>query len=213
MDLTANTRSMDSYRQFLRVKSLPTYRIVGRRMTFPDEYNDRIGLRKRNGHSTKYEPADYLFDYQRDIAEMAIRKRKFCLFVECGLGKTSIFLEFARHALREMPKRKCALIVSPLMVVKQTMAEATRFYGNTLPIEQVHAANLNEWLAAGKGRLGITNYEALRPEIEAGRLGCLILDESSMLKSHYGKWGPQVHRVGAGARLEAGCNRNPSSQR
>jgi hypothetical protein len=29
---------------------------------------------------------------------LAIRKRKFAVFADCGLGKTLILLEFARHA-------------------------------------------------------------------------------------------------------------------
>jgi hypothetical protein len=48
------------------------------------------------------------------------------------------------------------------------------------PIERVEAKNLNAWLANGTARIGITNYEALRDEVEQGRLGALIADESSL---------------------------------
>ena len=47
----------------------------------------------------EYVPIPGLFDYQRDIAALAIRKRKFAVFADCGLGKTLILLEFARHAV------------------------------------------------------------------------------------------------------------------
>jgi len=199
MQLTLNPSSIDDYRTFLRVKGLPTYRIRGRAAWFPDEYMDRV-LADRDyvPAVVEYEPPAWAYDYQRDISRLAIAKQKFCLFIECGLGKTIIFLEFAHHANRCLPGKR-PLIVSPLMVVSQTVREASRFYPNHPPLVQVRAAGLQDWLR-GKddGTIGITNYEAIRPELDRGNLGCLILDESSMLKSHYGKWGTKLLEMGAG---------------
>jgi Helicase conserved C-terminal domain len=78
------------------------------------------------------------------------------------------------------------------------MEEAAKFYGDSLPIEQVSAKGLAKWMTTPGGRLGITNYDALRDDTPSGDLGGLILDESSMLKSHYGKWGQVCLRMGAG---------------
>ncbi len=77
------------------------------------------------------------------------------------------------------------LIVSPLMVVEQTVAECRRFFSDEMPIEIVSSGDLQEWLENGDGRLGITNYEAFKGDegLRRGRLGALALDESSMLKS------------------------------
>jgi hypothetical protein len=108
-----------------------------------------------------------------------------------------MLLEFARHVRAAEPD-KPTLIVSPLMVVAQTIAEAKKFYGSKLPIEQVAAKDLAEWLRRPGGRLGITNYDALRDDTPDGDLAGLILDESSMLKSHYGKWGQVCLRLGSG---------------
>jgi hypothetical protein len=66
---------------------------------------------------------------------------------------------------------KPVLIVSPLMVVKQTMEEAAKFYGDSLPIEQVSAKALPKWLNTPGGRLGITNYDALRDDTPSGGIG------------------------------------------
>jgi hypothetical protein len=162
--------SVESYRLFLKVKTLPSWRVQGRTLEFPDEYADLVGLTPPKA-SGDYRPHGELFDYQRDVSALAIRRRKFAAFIECGLGKTMIALEFARHALQELPKGKCALIVSPLMVVKQTVAEAARFYGDGLPIEQVRADGLQAWLSSGRSQLGITNYEAIREGLRPGRLG------------------------------------------
>lgn len=198
MILTFDPNDVQDYLRFLQVKKLPTYRIRGRVAEFPDEYASRLGLAESVDDAKEYKPWPGLFDYQRDIASLAIRKRKFAVFADCGLGKTLIFLEFVRHALKALPKNRCALIVSPLMVCDQTMAECQKWYGDKLPVEQVRAADLNAWLASGKGRFGITNYDALKSDIQPGRLGCLVLDESSMLKSHYGKWGAECIRLGRG---------------
>jgi hypothetical protein len=81
----------DGYRKFLAIKQLPTYRFIGRTAEVPDEYADRLGAAPEvSGSCGEYRPISGLFDYQRDIAALAIRKRKFAIFAECGLGKTLI---------------------------------------------------------------------------------------------------------------------------
>jgi len=188
--------SVDSYRTFLRIKSLPRYEIHGRMAIVPDEYAETLGVPISADAVASYSHSDWLFDYQRDIVATAIRKRKYAIFADCGLGKTPMLLEYARHVRSVQPKP--VLIVSPLMVVQQTMEECRKFYGDSLPIEQVAAKDLSKWLRNKDGRLGITNYDALKDSTPQGHLGGLILDESSMLKSHYGKWGQVCLRLGAG---------------
>ena len=192
---TLNCKNRDHYRRFLKIKSLPQYRITGRECWFPDEYAAAVGVsacKRREKHCLQL--GSHLFDYQRDIATMAIRKQKFAVFADCGLGKTFMLLEFARHARRVLERSQSVLIVSPLMVVKQTLDEAARWYPE-MQIEQVASKDLHEWTKRGVG-IGITNYDALTDEVTQGNLGALILDESSMLKSHYGKWGQKCLEIG-----------------
>lgn len=193
MKLTLNTSSMDDYRTFLRIKQLPRYRVAGHVVEFPDEYAEMVGHRAKRTRE-RYAPQEFLFDYQAAISTLAIKKKKFACFLQCGLGKTLILTEFARH-VAGLGKR--VLIVSPLMVVRQTVAEARRFYGDCLPIEQVRSAQLPAWMESG-GKIGITNYEAITDAVPRGDIGALILDESSMLKSHYGKWARRLIELGAG---------------
>lgn len=190
--------SVDSYRTFLQVKSLPRFEIRGRTAEIPSEYAHLIGRPVPRSADSEYVPILGLFDYQRDIARLAIRRRKFAVFADPGLGKTLILTEFARHAARHIPDGRCILIVSPLMVISQTLGEVRKFYGETLPIERIPASGLGRWLVAGESRIGITNYEALNAEVDPGRLAGLCLDESSYLKSHYGKWGTECIRLGRG---------------
>ena len=199
MRLTVNPSDIEDYRRFLAVKSLPSFRCTGRELSFPDEYAHLVsGSATKKQRAAKYKPWPGLFDYQADIAAMAIAKRKFAVFADCGLGKTLMLLEFMRHAAAVLPTHKRLLIVCPLMVVRQTIVEANKFYEGNIDLEQVSAADLAGWLRGEGNRLGITNYDALTDDLKQGALGCLILDESSVLKSHYGKWGQVCLDLGAG---------------
>lgn len=211
MRLLLDPTSPASYATFLKVKGLPKFRFEGRTAIFPDEYARLVGIDgEAEGDAVTFVPSSYLFDYQRDIAALAVRKRKYAVFADCGLGKTPILLDFARHAAAALPAGKCVLIVSPLMVVRQTLAEAIRFYGDALPIEPVAAKDLPAWLESGTARIGITNYDALDDGTPQGRLGALILDESSMLKSAYGKWGQTCIRLGKGLAYKLALTGTPA---
>ena len=213
MNITFDPNSIDSYRQFLRVKSLPSFRITGREAWFPDEYASAVGLRRISEREVQLSPNDAAYDFQRDIVRMAVAKKRFAIFADCGLGKTLMLLDFARYAMAATGKR--GLIVSPLNVVTQTIAEAERFSGDSfrnparIP-QQVTAAGLSAWLRNGKG-LAITNYEAIREgALERNDLGCLILDESSMLKSHYGKFGQRLIGAGRAIPYKLCCTGTPA---
>lgn len=191
--------SIESYRRFLRIKSLPTYKFTGRVASYPDEYAAMVdGVAIADNVTIGDMPA-WMFDYQAAITRHALRKRKFAIFADCGLGKTAMMLEWVRNAQSELGSKRGSLIISPHMVIPQTLAECQRFYGSSLQIEQVRASELPGWLQSCKGKIGITNYEALNADgLERGKLGALAVDESSMLKSHYGKWGRTIIRLGRG---------------
>lgn len=209
MRVVLNPKSIDDYDLFLRVKSLPRYRFEGRTAVFPDEYARRLGIESEiEATGTQYVPSPFLFDYQADIAAMAIQKERFAVFADCGLGKTLILLEFARHALAV--SSGIVMIVSPLMVIDQTLAEAHRWYGDALPIERIHCHDIQSRLNSDKPGIIITNYEALSDELECDHLTGLIPDESSMLKSHYGKWGQALIRLGRGVRWKLASTGTPA---
>jgi len=199
MKVMLSMGSIDDYRTFLRIKSLPKFRICGEFAEFPDEYAQRVlGVAVAEHDARGYSASRGLFDYQRDIARMAIKKQKFAVFADCGLGKTLIMLEYARHVRELVGHNKSVLIVSPLMVIDQTIEEHVKFYGDCGHVRRVRAAHLAGWARDSRGEIGITNYEALSDEVQTGNIGALILDESSMLKSHYGAWGQHCIRIGKG---------------
>lgn len=210
MKIVLDPNSMDSYRDFLRIKSLPFYRFHGHVAEFPDEYAN-IVMGGSKSKRKRYRAPEWMYDYQGAITEMSIAKRKFSTFVCPGYGKTGIFLEFIRYATTQLPKSKRGLIVSPLMVIKQTMAECQRFFGSAIPLVRIEAKNLRGWLLGeGKDRIGITNYDALEDDLPQGCLGALALDESSMMKSAYGKWAMTVLALGRGLEWKIACTGTPA---
>lgn len=201
MRLAIDTRDIRSYRLFLRAKQLPRFAVRGGFVEIPDEYAGDLGLAPPvEAAAAPYTPHPSMFDYQRDIAAMAVAARKFAVFADCGLGKTLIELDYARHAAAVLPTSRRVLILCPLMVVEQTVDEARRFYGDGISIAGVASRDLQSWLDGGSERIGVCNYEALSPDLRPAGLGALILDESSMLKSHYGAWGAECIRLGKGLR-------------
>lgn len=205
--------SIEDYRRFLAIKQLPKYKIRGRTAEFPDEYAERLGLKTTVETPIEYKPHPAMFDYQKDITRLALTKKRFAFFWDCGLGKTLAFLDWARHVCVAIGSRRKVLIVSPLMVVGQTVAEWLRFWPDENPPEILRASNLREWLLHPKEdsrQIGITNWEALRDDVESGCLGALILDESSMLKSHYGKHGRKAIELGKGLDWKLACTGTPA---
>lgn len=204
--LQLSTQKIEDYITFIKIKQLPKYRIAGDYAEFPDEYASLIGVSAADQVSAKYKPLAGLFDYQRDIAAMAIHAKKFAVFADCGLGKTLIELEVARHA-SQFGK---VLIVTPLMVVNQIVAEAAKFYGESLKLQRVRARDLSSWMASPEDRIGVTNYDAINADTPAAPLAGLILDESSMLKSHYGHWAQHCIRLGKGVKYKLCATGTPA---
>ena len=113
-----------------------------------------------------------LFDFQRALTAWALRKGRAAIFADCGLGKTLMQLEWARVVGGPV------LIVAPLCVAEQTIAEAR----DKLGLEVRFA----ETLANRTDGIIITNYEKLHHFI-GGDFAGIVLDESSILKSIDGK--------------------------
>lgn len=218
MILDIDTRNIEDYRRFLAVRKLPAYRFRGHWAEFDDAYASRLGMADDTETDAEYKPFEFangrrLFDYQEWATRLAIGKRRFAVFADCGLGKTLMLLEFARHAHQQMRNRRKVLIISPLMVIGQTMEEAEAWYGGWLGhigFERVTSAQLPEWTSKPGGGIGITNYEALNQHVPRGKVGAIIVDESSMLKSHYGKWGREIIRLGRGLEWKLALTGTPA---
>ena len=126
-----------------------------------------------------FEPTDYtanLFQFQRDIVALACKLGRFCVWADCGMGKTPMQLEWASQICRQTGGR--VLVLAPLAVSHQTVREAAKF-----GIEGVEFASHPSDTDA---RIVVTNYQKLSHFSPADFVG-IVLDESSILKAMDGK--------------------------
>src|SRR3990167_8313063 len=112
-----------------------------------------------------------LFPFQRDIVYWALRRGRAAIFADCGMGKTPMQLEFAKHVSGDV------LILAPLAVSAQTVREGEKF-----GIKCAYARR-DEQITE---RITVTNYEML-DHFNIERFTGVILDESSILKAFDGK--------------------------
>lgn len=118
----------------------------------------------------------FLKSFQRDITAWALRQGRAAIFAGTGLGKTGIQLAWAR-AVSDHEKRP-VLILTPLAVAQQTVAEAEKF-----AIQGVrYAANKD----GSRSDIVVTNYDRVHLFDPADFAG-VVLDESSIIKHNDSK--------------------------
>ena len=139
------------------------------------KYEDFLATKTKSfepiGLTGNVEINEQLFPFQRDIVRWALRRGRAAIFADCGLGKTPMQLEWAKHIPGDV------LILATLAVAAQTVREGAKF---GVPIS--YARNAGEI----KERITITNYEML-DRFDVKRFAGVVLDESSILKSYMGK--------------------------
>lgn len=120
-------------------------------------------------------PADTLnptlFDWQRQLDWLSLRRGKSAIFADCGLGKSPLQLEWAYRVHQQT--NKPVLIVAPLAVSRQTAQdEAPKFVIKVkLCREQADVIN----------GINITNYEKIH-HFRGSDFAGIVCDESSILK-------------------------------
>jgi hypothetical protein len=124
---------VNDYLQFLEAKT-PSAKAVG--ISFDAEH--------LNGE---------LKPWQKQLVLWALKLGRAAFFADCGLGKTFMQLEWARHVYEET--RAPVLVLCPLAVAAQTLREAGRF-----GIEGVKYCRSQEEVM-GETRIIVTNYERL----------------------------------------------------
>ncbi len=113
--------------------------------------------------------------HQHDIVTWALRRGRAAVFAGTGLGKTFMQLEWAKHVAEftGLP----VLILAPLAVAAQTQREGMKF-----GISVNHAQDQSQVIDG----INVTNYDRLE-KFDASSFGGIVLDESSILKSHDSK--------------------------
>ena len=117
-----------------------------------------------------------LFPFQNACVRWALKRGRAALFEMTGLGKTPQQCEWAYQV--SMFTQRSVLIVAPLAVAHQTIAEAKKILG----LDIKFAKDQSEACEFG---IYITNYQKL-DHFDMAAFGGIALDESSILKSQDG---------------------------
>lgn len=113
--------------------------------------------------------------HQSAVIDFALRRGKSAAFLDTGLGKSFIELEFARQCAEETGKP--SLILTPLAVAGQMIREGQKF--------GIEARQIRDQSEVGSGIM-VANYERLG-KLDPESFGAVVLDESSIMKSYAGK--------------------------
>lgn len=137
-----------------------------------------------------------LFDFQKFVVKWSLKLGKAAIFADCGLGKTFMQLEWAKHVNRYI--NKPVLILCPLAVSGQTISEGKKF---GIKVERIGNKITNG--------IYISNYEQL-DNIDCSLFGGIVLDESSILKNYTGKYKTAILELFKDTPFKLACTATPS---
>lgn len=137
-----------------------------------------------------------LFPFQRFIVQKALKKGKYAIFADCGLGKTLMQLEWSYRVSEHT--QKPVLILAPLAVSGQTINEGEKF-----------GIKVNKYQSEIQKGIYITNYEQLK-NIDCSKFAGVVLDESSILKNFDGETKKQIIDSFANTPFKLACTATPS---
>ena len=139
-----------------------------------------------------------LFDWQKAIVKLALKKGKFALFLDTGLGKTLCQLVWSDRVCKHTGGN--VLILAPLAVSKQTQKEGEKFGINV---------NICRSQEDVKNGINITNYEMLE-HFDTSKFVGVVLDESSILKSYMGATKISIINAFKDTPYKLSCTATPS---
>jgi len=137
-----------------------------------------------------------LFPFQEYIVRKALKKGKYAIFADCGLGKTFMQLEWAYRVVKHT--NKPVLVLAPLGVTAQTVKEGETF-----------GIHIEKYNGQSKRGVYITNYEQLK-NIDTSIFSGVVLDESSILKNFTGKMRNQIIDGFSQCPYKLACTATPS---
>ena len=136
--------------------------------------------------------------HQSAVLDFALTKGRSAAFLDTGLGKSFIELEFARQCAEETGKP--SLILTPLAVAGQMVREGQKF--------GIDARQIREQAEVGAGVM-VANYERLA-KLDPASFGAVVLDESSILKSFGGKTTTALCQSFAATRYKLAATATPA---
>jgi len=197
---------LEAYELFLKCKSLPESEILfdAERETYtltaPARFSEMLGVASPAPTRAGLPLMPRHFDYCADITRIALKVKRWASWWDCGLGKTLHGLEFARQAAALTGKR--ALIFTlDAELVQQWIDMCAEFFGESLTLVRLKTrADVIAFCDGPQdGAIGISTHSKFVVHgrvpnagiiLSLKKLGCVVLDEASILKSGGGviKW-------------------------
>jgi len=165
-------------------------------------YEDFVKSKRRAEVATGHAPGElneHLFDFQHAIVSWAVRRGRAAIFADTGLGKTLMQLSWADEVANHTGG--IVVVLAPLAVSEQTIEQGATFGIEVNRIPHGEAPS-------GPG-VWITNYERM-DAIDFSELSGLVLDESSILKSHDGKTRSKIIAQAQSVPYRLSCTATPS---
>ena len=129
-----------------------------------------------------------LFPFQKHIVKKALKKGRFAIFADCGMGKTLMQLSWANEVYNYTGLK--VIILAPLAVKGQTLNEAKKF-------------NIN------LDSFDVVNYEQLS-NTDTSIYSGVVLDESSILKNYQGSTKQEIIDTFSNFKYKLACTATPS---
>lgn len=166
------------------------------------EYETFIKTKSRIEVPTGHAPSEFpemMFDFQKIITSWAVRRGRAAIFADTGLGKTLMQIAWARDVARHTDG--IVLILAPLAVSEQTIEQGLTF---GVEVKRVPHGETPHFPG-----VWITNYERM-DVIDWASLSGIVLDESSILKSHNGKTRTKIIESAQIVPYRLSCTATPS---
>jgi hypothetical protein len=138
-----------------------------------------------------------LFPFQRDLVLYALRQGRAALFCDTGLGKTAMQLSWAHEVIRHTNGN--VLVLAPLAVSHQTVAEAEKF---GIEGRRSHDGTAHRGIT-------VTNYERLHL-FQPGDFTGIVCDESARIKAFDGVRRAEVTAFTRQMRYRLLCSATPA---
>ena len=165
-------------------------------------YEEFVMAKRRHEVATGHQPSElneHLFDFQHAIVSWAIRRGRAAIFADTGLGKTLMQLSWADEVA--LHTGGTVLVLAPLAVSEQTIEQGSTFGIDVKRVPQGGSPD--------SPGVWITNYERM-DSIDFSELHGLVLDESSILKSHDGKTRQRIIAAAQSVPYRLSCTATPS---
>jgi hypothetical protein len=143
-------------------------------------------------------PAEHLFPHQAHCVAFGLAAGSFGCFLDTGLGKTAVELDYSDKTLPH--HNGYGLILTPLAVARQIETEGNRWGYDCRVIRQQSEA---------RPGINICNYDRL-DLLEPSAFGSIALDESSILKSFTGKTTRSLIEAFSGHRWRMAATATPA---